>query len=70
MNKPATDAERAAVDGLLDSLPAGWDGNPLEGRLAFSGLHRSQQLRHLLLPALEAVQSEVGWVSPGALDYI
>jgi NADH-quinone oxidoreductase subunit F len=70
MNKPATDAERAAVDELLDSLPAGWDGNPLEGRLAFSGLHRSQQLRHLLLPALAAVQSSIGWVSPGALDYI
>jgi len=70
MNKPATDAERATVDELLDSLPAGWDGNPLEGRLAFSGLHRSQQLRHLLLPALAAVQSSIGWVSPGALDYI
>lgn len=70
MNKVATEAERGAVDGLLDSLPAGWDGNPLDGRLAFSGLHRSQQLRHLLLPALDAVQSEIGWVSPGALDYI
>src|SRR5439155_6181446 len=26
--------------------------------------------RHLLLPALQAVQSRIGWISEGALDYI
>src|SRR5678816_273851 len=26
--------------------------------------------RHLLLPALQAVQAKVGWISPGALNYI
>ena len=26
--------------------------------------------RHLLLPALQAVQSRVGWISTGALNYI
>ncbi len=34
------------------------------------GLEEALSKRHLLLPALNAVQGQVGWVSPGALDYI
>jgi len=75
-----TDAERAAVDALLGSpgpgspaalersngaLPAG----DLHGRVVHGG-HRARARRHLLLPALEAVQARVGWISEGALAYI
>src|SRR5207237_40907 len=37
--------------------------------VAFGG-HEARAQRHLLLPALHAVQSRVGWVSEGALNYI
>ena len=66
MNKEATEAERAAVDHLLGP-PHSESG---DGRVAFAGLHQSEQMRHLLLPALDAVQSAIGWISPGALDYV
>ena len=39
------------------------------GRVVLGG-HEARQQRHLLLPALAAVQSEIGWVSPGALNEI
>jgi NADH-quinone oxidoreductase subunit F len=39
------------------------------GRVVRSG-REARSLRHLLLPALAAVQSEVGWVSPPALNEI
>jgi NADH-quinone oxidoreductase subunit F len=39
------------------------------GRVVLGG-HDARQQRHLLLPALAAVQSEIGWVSPGALNEI
>ena len=38
-----------------------------------SGAHEATQardLRHLLLPALQAVQARIGWISPGGLNYI
>jgi NADH:ubiquinone oxidoreductase subunit E len=31
---------------------------------------RADSLRHRLLPALDAVQSEIGYISPGAVDAI
>ena len=34
------------------------------------GGHAARAQRHLLLPALHAVQARVGWISPGALDYV
>ncbi|MCC7383804.1 MAG: NAD(P)H-dependent oxidoreductase subunit E [Deltaproteobacteria bacterium] len=55
-------AETAAVDAVLGSLDA-----PREAPV---GLQVSQQRRHLLLPALHAVQRGLGWISPGALGYI
>jgi NADH-quinone oxidoreductase subunit F len=51
------DAERGAVDALLGA----WSderGADARGR------------RHLLLPALHAVQERVGWISAGAVNYI
>ena len=39
------------------------------GRVVTAG-HDARKLRHLLLPALAAVQDEIGWISPGALDEV
>jgi NADH-quinone oxidoreductase subunit F len=68
----ATDAEKAAVDDLLGQPASGWDGGTHveeDGRIARRG-HAARDLRHLLLPALQAVQTRAGWVSPGGLNYI
>ncbi|HJS75222.1 MAG TPA: NAD(P)H-dependent oxidoreductase subunit E, partial [Vicinamibacteria bacterium] len=54
--------ERSAVDAVV--------GPPDEESATRSGLHDALSKRHLLLPALNAVQGQVGWISPGALDYI
>jgi NADH-quinone oxidoreductase subunit F len=68
--------ERAAVDGLLDPLigpPTTWTGGAREidagGRAAHGG-RAARARRDLLLPALHAVQSRVGWISEPALGYI
>jgi NADH-quinone oxidoreductase subunit F len=55
-----SDVERAAIDAVLGPAT---DASP-------TGLRAVQARRHLLLPALHAAQSRVGWVSPGALGYI
>lgn len=73
METAPTDAERAAVDELLGQPESGWDGAQRtiqDGRVAFGGFHAAAQQRDLLLPALHAVQSAVGWISRGALDYV
>ncbi|HJR86803.1 MAG TPA: NADH-ubiquinone oxidoreductase-F iron-sulfur binding region domain-containing protein [Acidimicrobiia bacterium] len=56
-------AERAVIAGLID---------PVESRhgQVVRGGHAARGHRHLLLPALAAVQSELGWVSRGALNEI
>ena len=60
--------ERTTVDALLgppeDGAAAG------DGRVAASGLADADERRHLLLPALHAVQHGVGWISAGALGYV
>ncbi len=67
-----TTAERAAVDALLGPPGSGWDGGPRRARDAHTaqGGHAARGRRHLLLPALEAVQGRVGWISPGAFAYV
>ncbi len=68
-----TAEEREAVDALLGPPSSGWDGGERdEERDAFaaSGGHAARARRHLLLPALQAVQSRIGWISEGALNYI
>ena len=73
MPRPPTE-EREAVDALLGAPASGWDGGA--ARRAPGCLHRggrprrARALRHLLLPALQAVQSRVGWISEGALNYV
>lgn len=58
-----TEAEREAVDALLGHE----DG--FNGRVAYGG-HAAREQRHLLLPALHAVQDATGSISKGALSYI
>ena len=65
-----TDAERAAVDALLGPPRSGWDGGTRDAATdghASHGGHAARSHRHMLLPALWAVQEHIGWISPGAL---
>ncbi|MCB1247294.1 MAG: NAD(P)H-dependent oxidoreductase subunit E [Acidimicrobiia bacterium] len=68
-----TDAERRAIDRVVGEPTSRWDDGELgEGsdHVAYGGYHRSASRRHLLLPALHAVQDAVGWVSHGAINYV
>ena len=72
MTAEPTAVERDAVDGVLGGPESGWVGGmrrPVDGHLAVGGRSIRRQ-RHLLLPALHAVQSSAGWISEGALNYI
>jgi NADH-quinone oxidoreductase subunit F len=69
-----TRAEQEAVEELLGPLdgadgawggPGAWGGHGARG-----GLAATSGRRHLLLPALHAIQSRVGWISEGALGYV
>jgi NADH-quinone oxidoreductase subunit F len=69
----ASDEERAAVDEILGPPRSGWEGGERlperDGRMAVGG-RAARERRHLLLPALHAVQGRVGWIGPGALNYV
>ena len=58
----ASAEEISAVDGVLGAAPS------RDGRTASTG-HKARSDRHLLLPVLHAIQEQVGWISPGALNY-
>jgi NADH-quinone oxidoreductase subunit F len=68
-----SDADRAAVDTVLGAATSGWSGGEraieFEGRVARGG-GEARDRRHLLLPALHALQSSTGWISPGGLRYV
>jgi NADH-quinone oxidoreductase subunit F len=68
-----TPQERAAVDAVLGAPESSWVGGtervPVDTRIAHAG-GPSGQRRHDLLPAFDAVQSAIGWISEGALMYI
>ncbi|MHB1576224.1 MAG: NAD(P)H-dependent oxidoreductase subunit E [Candidatus Dormibacteria bacterium] len=69
---PPTSAEKAAVDAVLGDPESSWLGGERTaagGHIARGG-HSARAQRHLLLPALQAVQASSGWVTPGALDYV
>jgi NADH-quinone oxidoreductase subunit F len=69
----ASPAERAAVDALLGPATSGWSGGArdtaTEGHVARGG-HAARARRDLLLPALHALQSRVGWISQPGLNYV
>jgi NADH-quinone oxidoreductase subunit F len=66
-----TPAEREALTRVLGPARDGWDGGArrdgAEGNTASTG-HAARAQRHLLLPALWALQERVGWISPGGLN--
>ncbi|HYM25888.1 MAG TPA: NAD(P)H-dependent oxidoreductase subunit E [Vicinamibacterales bacterium] len=68
-----TDDERAAVDTLLGPPTSAWDGGErgerYDAHVAHGG-REARERRHLLLPALEALQSRVGWISETGLEYV
>ena len=72
-NAVSSPEERAAVDAAIGPPRSGWDGGERrperDGRVALGG-HAARAGRHLLLPALHAVQGRIGWISPGGLNYI
>jgi NADH-quinone oxidoreductase subunit F len=65
--------ERAAVDELLGPAETGWTGGirdaASETRVSRGGGAAREQ-RHLLLPALHALQKRVGWISEAGLNYV
>jgi NADH-quinone oxidoreductase subunit F len=64
---PATAQEQAAVDALLGAPAPERAAGPGH---AVGGGQAAREQRHLLLPALWAVQTRIGWISPAALSYI
>ena len=61
------------MDLLLGAPTSGWDGgtrDPVRDTHVAHGGHDARAKRHLLLPALHAAQSRVGWLSEGALNYV
>ena len=67
-----TDDERCAVDNILGPADSRWAGGDRsaesEGRTSATG-HAARSERHRLLPVLQAIQSRLGWISPGAINY-
>jgi NADH-quinone oxidoreductase subunit F len=68
-----TTEERAAVDALLGPPSSSWDGGERgdirDAHVAHGG-RETRERRHLLLPALQALQSRVGWISETGLEYV
>jgi NADH-quinone oxidoreductase subunit F len=72
----ATAEERAAVDSDLGAPESSWQGGEPQAterpitdtRAAFNGQARGK--RHRLLPVLHAIHNRIGWISPGALNYL
>jgi NADH-quinone oxidoreductase subunit F len=69
MSAEASAQERAAVDAVLGPPESGWEGgarSAVDLRVARAPVGR----RTMLLPALHALQSAVGWTSEGGLNYV
>jgi NADH-quinone oxidoreductase subunit F len=61
------------VDRLVGEPETGWTGGdrrPADFHIAEGGYHQAAAQRHMLLPVLQALQAEIGWVSPGGLNYV
>jgi len=68
-----TAGECAALDRVLGPPSSGWDGGAREAGAAgntSAGGHAARARRHLLLPALWALQERIGWISPGGLNEV
>ena len=73
LDAEATPAERAAVDARIGQPLASWHGalarNAHELHFAHGGKEQRDR-RHLLLPALQALQGRMGWISEGGFNYV
>jgi len=62
------------VDAALGPPTSGWEGGARrsgpEAQVARGGRAEVEERRHLLLPALHAIQRRIGWISEGSLNYI
>ena len=71
--EPTAD-ERAAVDAVLGAPESAWEGGTRgsvrDAHTARVGGHDTRARRHELLPALQALQGRVGWISEGGLGYV
>ena len=70
---PPSETERAAVDAVVGPPASGWAGGTrtrLDGHVALAGRRRAEERRRLLLPALNSLQEQVGWISLPALGYL
>jgi NADH-quinone oxidoreductase subunit F len=73
MQVAPTESERAAVDEVLGRPETGWEGaerDTGDDVRVFRGGRAARDRRHLLLPALHALQASAGWISQGGLDYV
>ena len=64
--------EVAAINAHLGPPEDGWTGGARDGdthRVARSGRAARDQ-RHLLIEALHVLQAEIGWISPGGMNYL
>ena len=65
--------ERDAVEQVLGAPTSSWDGGPRtdeRDRFTSQGGRSQRERRHLLLPALQALQLRVGWISEGGLNHV
>ncbi len=67
LDAEASPEERDAIDAVVGPAE-GSPGGP--GLRVVRGGGEARSRRHLLLPALQAAQNRIGWISRGALDYI
>jgi NADH-quinone oxidoreductase subunit F len=65
-----TGSEKLAVESVLGPPQSGWDGGPRQVAIDGHAASASGRRRDLLLPVLHAIQSRIGWISPGALNYV
>jgi NADH-quinone oxidoreductase subunit F len=66
----ATQDEKLAVDLILGAPTSHWNGLTREGARDEQFSSALPNRRDLLLPVLHSVQSHIGWLSPGALNYV
>jgi NADH-quinone oxidoreductase subunit F len=66
--------ERSAVDRVLGAPSSSWDGGERgaghDSHTAEFGGRATRERRHLLLPALQALQSRAGFITEGGLGYV
>ena len=66
----ATQDETFAVDSILGAPSSQWAGSPRDAAQNEQSASAQPNRRDLLLPVLHSVQSHIGWLSPGALNYV